>query len=372
MTVFVAIAPCSELSQKQWIFWKNNSLILIPQSKSISSDLNNTYNSRIYFISSNLTVYEIFKYPLPHANDTEQKIGVASSTAFLSESSYIWDRRSNLSRIHLNVMYVIFPPIIFNVNGSDKVSGVYGDLFYALQEKLGFSYSLSYQRENSFGTMNESGSYDGIFGHIQSGEVNWSIADTSVNAERPRSFDFSIPIMKKPRKVVTRQPEEGFDAQAYLIVFNSEFWLTLFVSTLVLIFFMYWTLRLGSVGDRYGTNNLAVAFTFTVLSLFCRENFPLNTNWSGKIICIAVLLWGFLISTSYNAILTSALATSKPYSLINSLEDLLNSPDYTLIFQVAGSTRDHFRKAPENSTGKSENKNYISCFGSDSVSRSEE
>lgn len=351
-TVFVAVAPCTQLAQKHWIFWKNNSLILTPQTKGVAPYLDINYNSRIYHIDSNQTVFEIYKYQLHDLNYTEQRIGESKSPSMLAKSSFIWERRTNLSSIHLNITYISFPPVNIKLNDSGNVTGVYAELFFALQKKLGFSYSLNLQKENQWGSLDDNGSYDGLFGHLQKGEANWSIAHTSVNAERSTHFDFSLPILKDPKKIVTRRPQGLFDAFAYLIVFSNEFWMVLLFSALVLTLFVYWILRLDSINDTFQSNHLSAAFAFTILSLFCRENFPLESKWSGKIICLVVLFWGFLISTSYNAILTSALATPRANPTINSLEDLLNSPDYTLIFLTSGATREHFQKAQNNTTGK--------------------
>jgi len=120
--------------------------------------------------------------------------------------------------------------------------------------------------------------------------------------------------------------------------------------------------RLDSVDDKYQSNCLAAAFSFTMLSLAGRESCVLEANRSGKILFLVVLFWGFLISVSYNAILTSVLAYSSPPAPIESLEELLRSPDYTLFFRKSSSSRSYFENAPEKSTGK--NSFFLSFSGS--------
>ena len=102
--------------------------------------------------------------------------------------------------------------------------------------------------------------------------------------------------------------------------------------------------------DKHQLNQLGAAISFTMLSLFCREIFVLHANWSGKFLFLVVLFWGFLISISYNAILTSVLTYSTP-KFIGSLEEILISPDYTILFRASGTTRGYFENAPDNSTG---------------------
>jgi len=103
---------------------------------------------------------------------------------------------------------------------------------------------------------------------------------------------------------------------------------------------------------KYQSNHLEAAFSFTMLSLCCREISVVNANWSGKILFLVVLFWGFLIYVSYSAILTSVLAQSSPPSLIFDLDEMLASPDYTLVFRNSGVTRKFFENAPKNSIGK--------------------
>jgi hypothetical protein len=77
----------------------------------------------------------------------------------------------------------------------------------------------------------------------------------------------------------------------------------------------------------------------------------LDGSWSGKFLFLTVLFWGFLISVSYNAILTSVMATSRMSPPITSLEEMLQSPDYTLALRPSGSVRDFFQSAPNNTLG---------------------
>ena len=66
---------------------------------------------------------------------------------------------------------------------------------------------------------------------------------------------------------------------------------------------------------------------------------------------LVVLFWGFMISVSYNAILTSVLTYSSPPELIENLEEMLHSKEYTLVFRNVGTAWLYFKGAPQNSTG---------------------
>jgi Ligated ion channel L-glutamate- and glycine-binding site len=323
----------------------------LPKTKHIATDLNLNLNSRIYYLDSDLSMFEIFKYQLEDINHVEQKIGVANSTDLLEKTDFIWERRSNLSKVKLNIIYIESSPFIITINDSKKVSGFFGDLFTTLQDLLGFKYTLQDTGDFNYGSLQPNGLYNGLLGKIQTNHINWSISEMTITLARSQVFDFSVPLVNQVRKIVTRRPTEDFDTTAYFIVFSKQFWIALLCSSVILVFFMYWILRLDSVDDKHQSNRLAAAFSFTMLSLVCQESFVLNASWSGKILFLCVLFWGFLISVSYNAILTSVWASSRPSQPINNLKELYDS-QYTLIMKNTGPVKEFFQSASENSMGK--------------------
>ena len=348
----VATAPCRGLTVKDWVFWKNNPLILLPHTKGVASDMNINFNSRIYSLDLNYSLFEIFKYHTMSSSYALQYIGNTASSSFVKNAQYIWSRRSNLSDVNLQIIYGGYPPFIWEEKESQNVKGFYGEIFFALHEKLQFQYTLHRQRDNVWGAIQKNGLYTGLFGELQSGRINWSIADTTITQERAEAFDFSLPITEQHKKLITRKPLEEFNYSSYLMVFTSEFWIALIASIIILTLFMFLILFISSDQNEQKSNCLTKAFAFTTLSLFGRELFSFDTKLSGKIICLVIVMWGFLVSASYNAILTSVLASSTSVQSIDSLEDLLKSRAYTLILKSDGSTRDYFGKAKEGSTGK--------------------
>jgi len=351
LNTFVALSPCKELTFKHWTFWRNNSLFLLPESKYIATNLKLNLNTRIYYLDSSLSVYEIFKYQQEDVNNVEQKIGNANSTHLLQKIDFIWERRSNLTNVHLNIIFIENFPFIIARNESQKLNGFFGEIFYFLQENLGFKYVLQNRGDFVYGTHQTNGDYNGLLGDIQMGKSNWSISDMTFTSDRSIMFDFSAPLLNFGKKIVTIRRTENFDTSAYFIVFSNNFWIMLFISAVILVFFMYWILRLDSVDDKYQSNRLAAAFSFTMLSLVCRESVVLDASWSGKILFLTVLFWGFLLSVSYNAILTSVLASSSSPIPINNLEELFESP-YTLVMRNTGMVREFLKNGQSNSIGE--------------------
>jgi len=352
LNVFIALSPCKELSLRLWPFWRNNSLILLPQTVSTAEHLSLNLNSRTYFLDSNLSFFEIYKYQPKDLKYTIRTLGNVRSPDWKKRTKFIWERRSNLSNIHLNINYIHNPPYNIKESSSERVGGFLGEIFNALKENLGFHCTLIDEDLTIWGYLQDNGSYSGLLGQVQMGKANWSIADTYITSQRSLTFDFSFPIVNEPQKIITRGGIEALDAKAYLIVFSDPFWIVLLFSTIVLILFIYFMLRFDSVDDTYQSNRLAAAFSFTMLSLVCKESYVLNASCSGKILILSVLFWGFLVSVSYNAILTSVLAASRTSPPITCLEDLLNSHDHTLVFGRDMAVTEFFHSASKNTTGE--------------------
>jgi hypothetical protein len=161
-----------------------------------------------------------------------------------------------------------------------------------------------------------------------------------------------MPLVSFPKKIVTMRPQEDLNGSAYLSVFNNQFWFVLIITTIVLSFMLYFFLKFQSKKDMLHCHSFSDAVCFTVLSLCCREIVAMKANSSGRILILIILCWGFLISCSYNAILISSLAVSNVSPPIKSFRDLLESQDYNLVLNSSGLIADHFKTAPDNSTGK--------------------
>jgi hypothetical protein len=62
------------------------------------------------------------------------------------------------------------------INPPHEIMGYLGELFVTLQEKLQFKFSLSEHIDQCLGIFLDNGSYSCMFGKLQTGESNWSLA----------------------------------------------------------------------------------------------------------------------------------------------------------------------------------------------------
>jgi len=349
-SVILAFSACTkQLSNLHWTFWRKNSLILLPQTLFIANSLQLNLNSRVYSLDEDLSLHEIYRYNLEDKNYTYTNLGKTNSTDFPENVKYIWERRSNLSTVHLNVLYINYIPYNM-IEPPRKPEGYLAELFLILQERLQFKYNLK-NCGDCWGEKLGDGNYTCMYGELQRGKGNWTIADCAETTELSLTFDFSMPLIFLPKKIVTRRPLEDLNGNAYMNVFNKTFWIVLIASTVVLSFFLHRILKMEQRKDTQRQSSFVDVVCFTILSLCCREINAMKANCAGKMLIIIILCWAFLISSAYNAILTSELSVPKVSPPIKSFEDLLESKDYHLVLRKIGSTYDYFKTAPEHSTG---------------------
>ena len=342
--VLFGIHPCKQLTYLHSPFWRKNSLILLPQSEVIAKDLQLNIDSRVYFIDQYQELSEIYKIQHNNQLPIQRVIGSIEKVNLIRDVKCIWERRSNLSEMHLNVDYAYEWHMSRMAEDERKITGTYGDLFMLLQEKLGFTFNLTL---DVWGNINGNGTYTGIIGRLHRGESNWSISQFSYNTERGLVIDFSKPISYAPKRIVTKKPKDELNWAAYTSVFTNEFWGVILTTTIVLSLSLLYILK----NQKCSIEESVLPFKFTFTALSGREINPINSTLSGRILIVFILAWGFLICSAYNAILTSELAVSK-ITPLQSLDDLLNSDKYSLLLRETGATPDFFRSANKNEIRK--------------------
>ena len=173
--VIVAFSPCQQLTKAPWTFWRNNSLILLPQTFFMANSLQLNINSRVYHLDAKQQLYEIYRYNLEDTDYVFQPVGNTNSTDFHATAKYIWERRTYLSNIHLDIIYINHPPFTM-IKSAEDIQGYLGELFVTLQEKLQFRFTLSEQLNNCWGSLLANGTYSCMFGTLQRQENSWAIA----------------------------------------------------------------------------------------------------------------------------------------------------------------------------------------------------
>ena len=234
---------------------------------------------------------------------------------------------------------------VCNPKATGKISGYFGELFLLLQDYLQFKFTLVEPTDKKVGSLLGNGSFDGLIGKLQQGEGNWSFSQFMYTDYRSLAVDFSIPISYNPKKLVTSMPPADMHWTVYTEVFTNEFWIVILASICVL------TLSLIFLSKIVKNNLVSISdiLSFIFTSFIGREIKPIEMKPSGKILTICILLWGFLISCSYNANLVSVLTVSK-VTPISSIEELIKSGKYSFLARRTGATTEFLRNVTKNDT----------------------
>ena len=139
LSLVFALKPCSYLSKFPSIFWSSTVLILTQGFQTVVPGLNLALDSRVFSMDDNLTLTEYYSITTS-GNFTTRILGSILS----NNLSNIWQRRSNLSQIHIKVVYSQVPPYleVYKRNNQTVFEGVFGGVFDLLQQKLGFQFTM--------------------------------------------------------------------------------------------------------------------------------------------------------------------------------------------------------------------------------------
>ena len=274
--LLIAIQPCQDLSALPWTYWKKNRLILLPQTQLLAKDLKLNIDSKVYSLSSDLILNELYKINQNDLYFISKEVGNITTG---NDIVTIWERRSNLSELWLNVVFGNYwPHNTYTNNDTSTLAGYFADQFWLLQEKFNFKYTLV--EDGSWGSNLGNGTYSGMLGRVVNGKSNWSISDFAATEERKEIVDFSSRIYYSPRRIVTRTPNEDMNWTAYLTVFSNEFWIVTLLSVSILSVSLFLILRTQDEKSNSGSI-YCTALTFTVAALCSREITPIQTTKSG-------------------------------------------------------------------------------------------
>ncbi len=138
LSLVFALSPCKYLIEFPSTNWSNTALIFTNGHQSIVPNLSLALDSRVYSMDGNLILTEYYS-ATNNGNLTSRILG-----SVMNKIDFIWQRRSNLSHLHIKAIYSPVPPYLDVIQKNNKTifEGVFGGVFDLLQQKLGFQFTL--------------------------------------------------------------------------------------------------------------------------------------------------------------------------------------------------------------------------------------
>lgn len=225
------------------------------------------------------------------------------------------------SRAHFIVAGEIWPPWLERTNqsGSMGFQGITWEILLRVSDILGFDFTFVQPEDGKWGSIDQSGEWNGMMGMIQRKEVDFAIGPFGMNPERARACDFSVPIALDQLIPVTPVLLNK-DPWVLARPFDNYVWLSLLaffsicVGNLVVITVLL--PRAHSVG---------VIVEFVVKSLVNEGSVTIRRTSNSISILSTFWLFGAMVLVySYSGTLTALLAVPKAPFLVESMADLTN------------------------------------------------
>ena len=295
-----------------------------------------------------------------------------------TNSKYIWKNRRDLRGCFMRVGYMDYGPMLSVVSNDNNlfsdldshsihtneiisndgkllIKGPKTRLFSLIQTQLNFSIKWVLVNDRSFGTLDDkTESWNGIVGMIQRNEIDTSILDLSMTAQRADVISYSAPFTRYRSYLFFERQNTNIAKRVIREVFDDLYTITLFSFIFILATYHFiLVLRLSK--------NEAVDFTlkkklsryfdslFLCVLAFAGRDVPQmnptfrKTYFSNRILVLIIASCGIVHFYIYCSLLISIRMVQRFETPINSITDILEKPDYKLLVFGGTSNEDYLK-----------------------------
>ena len=315
-------------------FWLLEAARIDTPLEDLLSNFTLDLTSNVYLFvpeNSSIVIYEVYKIRTEDIRVIVQKLASWSIDAGMSLASNqsFWERRSDLRGTELKIAALPTQPYLEMDKDKDLVmSGMYPDVFHVLQGLLNFTYIFSQPQDGSWGIRHENGSWSGMIGQLQRGEIDIAPAPFTITNLRSKVVDFALPIVEMHHRFFVKNPKDGFNWRAYTDPLGVWVWIMMGFILIVAPVVLWLAIRRF---DDPQKKEFKVYRSF----LFVAGAMPLARPWSvvpetplGKFVFINIMLTGTFIFWHWEAMLISFLAVKTKSLPFHNIEELMGATDF--------------------------------------------
>ncbi|XP_069986865.1 glutamate receptor ionotropic, kainate 2 [Penaeus vannamei] len=258
------------------------------------------------------------------------------------------ERRTNLTGLHLRCVTMPQEPFIYVSEPNDQLKvdllgGYARDVFRALQEKLGFTYTCRLPPDYKWGSL-ENGQWNGLMKEMVSGRADVVVTSLDHNSARAKDVDFAMGLRKVGYRMVTRRP--GLMDETWTS-FTSELLPTAWAGTMAFVILAPPCLVFCSRLSPTETEKVS----FKDAYILAIGAFAIQGSWldvrslSTRIVFITIFLATLVVYAHYTSALVSLLTVASTSVGFSSLQSLLEDGSYQFGFMSGTSLEDEFRNA---------------------------
>ncbi|TRY78616.1 hypothetical protein TCAL_12146, partial [Tigriopus californicus] len=270
------------------------------------------------YVVINRTVVEWYQISRDFPLKTIEIAQLGRDEMFWSQSQLTWERRDNLEELTLRVGYATAKPFIFEENGN--LTGIVYEIAETLFSALNIS--ARYEEHESYGTHLDNGTWLGLIGAVNRGEVDMAVQDMSITHLRSKVVDFGIGMFESSARIFVMRPEKAISWTTFIFVFSPDFWTCLGIGLLLVAIGFHLSLKFA---EQISHRNYIESLCSTLMAVGGLSVPEAPVKLSSRILFLSFCIFGALVYWSYNAILVSLLAIDKYNIPIKSLEDLLTN-----------------------------------------------
>ncbi|XP_054153119.1 glutamate receptor ionotropic, kainate 2-like [Oppia nitens] len=135
----------------------------------------------------------------------------------------------------IRVTSVFNPPffmerqVVKDYSGNDKYEGYVIDLIDELAKELNFKYIINPVSDGQWGGQDKkTGKWNGMVGEVVSGVADIAVADLTINSERERAIDFTLPFMSTGISILYKKPSKIVSLWSFMLPFSTRLWILMF------------------------------------------------------------------------------------------------------------------------------------------------
>ncbi|XP_029292560.1 probable glutamate receptor [Cottoperca gobio] len=249
----------------------------------------------------------------------------------------------------LSITTIKQDPYIMSVGS--ELEGYCIDLISELSKKLGFKYKLHLVKDNRYGSMDSSSTWNGLIGEIIRGEADLAVAPLTLTATREQFVDMTTPFMQTGLGFITRKDMASEESCFSLLSpFSTHMWVGILIAFLLTGVCIFLVGRISptewAVPETEGHSfTLLHSFWYITGALTLQGAGPHPKALSGRLVSAIWWLFAVLLLASYFGNFNSKLHSNNKHFSIQSFEDLANQNviDYGTVKD--GSTMNFFKNS---------------------------
>ena len=266
----------------------------------------------------------------------------SGSLELVWKAPFLWKRRSNLNGTHFMVGFTLSGKSFFRDN-SGQPSGFCYHLMTLLSKQLNFTFSPRVIA--GYGAKLENGSWVGMVGEVANGNIDIIGSYLKLTIPRKEVVSYGMPFREfKVRLAYFGHKHQG---TSLLDMLTWRFFGAVLASISLAAMLAVLIGRILNHGN-YDDTSLVISIWGAFVAQGSSE---LLGNSSLRVVFLTCLIMGYVLLSSFSALLTSYLSVEIVFNEINEPEDLL-AEDLNVFVHDGGSAMDFFRLAVEGTPQK--------------------